>query len=77
MACRGWSATSRGEITLAEAAEGAKNDTRRYTKRQFTWARHQLPDWTWMAPEGALAGAMRAFAGWDAETGTTTRRPRA
>ncbi len=52
-----------GEITLAEAAEGAKNDTRRYTKRQFTWARHQLPDWTWMAPEGALAGTLRSFAG--------------
>ena len=50
-----------GEITLTEAAEGGKNDTRRYTKRQFTWARHQLPDWTWMAPEGALAGALRAL----------------
>jgi tRNA dimethylallyltransferase len=50
-----------GEIALTEAAEGAKNDTRRYTKRQFTWARHQLPDWTWMAPEGALAGALRAL----------------
>jgi tRNA dimethylallyltransferase len=42
-----------GEITLAEAAEGAKSDTRRYTKRQFTWVRHQLSDWTWMAPESA------------------------
>jgi tRNA dimethylallyltransferase len=50
-----------GEVTLAQAAEGAKNDTRRYTKRQFTWARHQLPDWTWMAPEGALAGALRTL----------------
>jgi tRNA dimethylallyltransferase len=51
-----------GEITLAEAAEGAKNDTRRYTKRQFTWARHQLPDWTWMAPSGALEEVLRGFA---------------
>jgi len=50
-----------GEITLADAAEGAKNDTRRYTKRQFTWARHQLPDWTWIAPTGALAEVLRAF----------------
>jgi tRNA dimethylallyltransferase len=50
-----------GEITLAEAAEGAKNDTRRYTKRQFTWVRHQLPDWTWIAPDGALAEVLRAF----------------
>jgi len=52
-----------GAITLAEAAEGAKNDTRRYTKRQFTWVRHQLPDWTWTAPEGALDGLLRAFPG--------------
>jgi tRNA dimethylallyltransferase len=50
-----------GEITLAEAAVGGKNDTRRYTKRQFTWARHQLPDWTWMAPTRALDEALAAF----------------
>ena len=50
-----------GEISLEEAAEGAKNDTRRYTKRQFTWARHQLPDWTWIAPSGAVAETLRAF----------------
>jgi tRNA dimethylallyltransferase len=43
-----------GEISLEEATEGAKNDTRRYTKRQFTWARHQLPDWTWVTPEDTL-----------------------
>jgi len=42
-----------GEITLAEAAEGGKRDTRRYTKRQVTWFRHQLPEWDWMAPERA------------------------
>jgi tRNA dimethylallyltransferase len=40
-----------GEITLEEAAEGGKRDTRRYTKRQGTWFRYQLPDWTWVAPE--------------------------
>ncbi|MBX9823866.1 MAG: tRNA (adenosine(37)-N6)-dimethylallyltransferase MiaA [Xanthobacteraceae bacterium] len=40
-----------GEITLAEAAEGGKADTRRYTKRQVTWFRHQMPGWTWAAPE--------------------------
>jgi len=50
-----------GEISREEAAEGAKNDTRRYTKRQFTWARHQLPDWTWIAPSGAVAETLRAF----------------
>jgi tRNA dimethylallyltransferase len=44
-----------GEIDLPTAAESAKRDTRRYTKRQATWFRHQLPDWTWVAPEAALA----------------------
>ena len=51
----------KGEISLEEAAQGGKNDTRRYTKRQFTWVRHQLPDWTWMAPEGAREEVLRAF----------------
>jgi tRNA dimethylallyltransferase len=45
----------RGEITLAEAAEGGKRDTRRYTKRQLTWFRHQMPGWTWVKPEEAYA----------------------
>ena len=44
----------RGEIPLEEAAEGAKRDTRRYTKRQGTWFRNQLPDWRWLAPEDAF-----------------------
>ncbi|HEY1364610.1 MAG TPA: tRNA (adenosine(37)-N6)-dimethylallyltransferase MiaA [Xanthobacteraceae bacterium] len=51
----------RGELTLAEAAEEAKRDTRRYTRRQATWFRHQLPDWTWVAPESALAEIRRAL----------------
>jgi tRNA dimethylallyltransferase len=42
-----------GEMRLADAAEQAKRDTRRYTKRQFTWFRHQLGDWTWVAPADA------------------------
>ena len=45
----------RDDITLDEAAEGGKRDTRRYTKRQGTWFRHQLPEWTWVAPEEAEA----------------------
>ena len=44
-----------GEIDLATAADGGKRDTRRYSKRQATWFRHQLPDWTWGAPDTALA----------------------
>ena len=51
-----------GEISLEEAADGGKADTKRYTKRQFTWVRNQLPDWTWIAPERALGDTLRAFA---------------
>ena len=42
-----------GEITLERAVEEAKRDTRRYTKRQTTWFRNQLPDFTCVAPEKA------------------------
>jgi len=42
-----------GEITLAEASETARCDTRRYAKRQFTWFRHQLPEFSWLTPEQA------------------------
>src|SRR5579859_7873194 len=44
-----------GEISLEEAAEGAKRDTRQYTKRQATWFRNQLPEFTWVEPQNALA----------------------
>jgi tRNA dimethylallyltransferase len=42
-----------GEITLAEAAAIARADTRHYAKRQFTWFRHQLPEFEWVKPETA------------------------
>jgi tRNA dimethylallyltransferase len=50
-----------GEIDLATAVAEAKRDTRRYTKRQATWFRHQLPDWTWLATGTALAEIRRAL----------------
>lgn len=34
-----------GEISLVEAAELARRETRRYAKRQLTWLRNQTPDW--------------------------------
>jgi tRNA dimethylallyltransferase len=40
------SAHLRGEITLAEAADLARRETRRYAKRQLTWLRNQTPDWS-------------------------------
>lgn len=36
----------RGEISLADAAEIGKRDTRRYAKRQFTWIANQMRDWS-------------------------------
>jgi tRNA dimethylallyltransferase len=52
-----------GVIALAEAVEGGKRDTRRYTKRQATWFRHQLPDWEWLAPQDAARRVVQALAG--------------
>ncbi len=43
----------RGEITLEEAAIMGRLDTRRYAKRQFTWFRHQLPEFEWVRPDEA------------------------
>ena len=42
------------EIPLADAIEGGKRDTRRYTKRQATWFRNQLPEFEWIEPQKAL-----------------------
>jgi len=43
----------KGEITLEEAAAAGRGDTRHYAKRQFTWFRHQLPEFAWVKPEAA------------------------
>lgn len=45
----------RGEITRAEATTIGQTDTRHYAKRQFTWFRHQLDEFHWIAPEQAGA----------------------
>jgi tRNA dimethylallyltransferase len=42
-----------GEITLEEASLIGRADTRHYAKRQFTWFRHQLPEFAWVRPEEA------------------------
>src|SRR5882757_6945634 len=41
----------KGEISLEEAAAVGRADTRHYAKRQFTWFRHQLPEFEWVKPE--------------------------
>jgi tRNA dimethylallyltransferase len=48
-----------GEISLDDAAKGAKADTRKYAKRQETWFRHQLPQFKWLAPGEALEALFR------------------
>jgi tRNA dimethylallyltransferase len=42
-----------GEISIEEAAVIGRADTRHYAKRQFTWFRHQLPEFEWVALEAA------------------------
>jgi tRNA dimethylallyltransferase len=53
-----------GEITLAEAAAIGRADTRHYAKRQFTWFRHQLPEFEWVAPEAARGWLSVVIPGW-------------
>ena len=53
----------RGELSLEEAATIGRADTRHYAKRQFTWFRHQLPEFEWVKPgeaRGWLAAVINA-----------------
>jgi tRNA dimethylallyltransferase len=54
----------RGEITREEAAATGRADTRHYAKRQFTWFRHQLPEFEWVRPEEALGWLKIVIPGW-------------
>ncbi len=52
-----------GELSLQDAATIGRADTRHYAKRQFTWFRHQLPQFEWVKPEearGWLAAGVNA-----------------
>jgi tRNA dimethylallyltransferase len=40
-------AAAEGTLPLEEAVEQAKARTRQYAKRQMTWFRHRMADWTW------------------------------
>jgi tRNA dimethylallyltransferase len=44
-------AHARGELTLAEAKVLAQTATRQYIKRQLTWARGQMADWSEASPQ--------------------------
>jgi tRNA dimethylallyltransferase len=52
----------KGEITRDEASDIGRADTRHYGKRQFTWFRHQLPEFEWVKPDkvGSWLGARAA-----------------
>jgi tRNA dimethylallyltransferase len=50
-----------GSLSLEVAATEAKKDIRHYAKRQFTWFRHQLPDFQWIADERAREHILEAF----------------
>lgn len=53
----------RGKVGLEEAIARGQGDTRRYAKRQFTWFRHQLPDWAWVSPEQGFDAVMTQVSG--------------
>ncbi|HEY0218695.1 MAG TPA: tRNA dimethylallyltransferase, partial [Afipia sp.] len=50
-----------GELSLEEAIAIGQIDTRHYAKRQFTWFRHQLPEFAWVAPDQAKAWLSHAL----------------
>lgn len=52
-----------GEISREEAVAGAVMDTRRYAKRQLTWFRNQMKNWTWASPKEAFSIVRTSFRG--------------
>lgn len=52
-----------GRCSLEEAIARGKADTRHYAKRQFTFARHQLPGFRWLESRDAVNEAWRALKG--------------
>ena len=52
---REFAAHLRGETTLEQALDAARQETRRYAKRQLTWFRNQTPDWPRLSGESVSA----------------------
>jgi tRNA dimethylallyltransferase len=50
-----------GRLSLAEAIERGKADTRHYAERQVTFARHQLPSFLWLEGQDATKAALRGM----------------
>lgn len=52
-----------GDMTLEGAVAKAKTESRRYAKRQMTWAKRFMTDWEWFPDaDAAVAHAERAIA---------------
>src|ERR1700754_3959086 len=63
-----------GNFTREEPPEIGRADTRHYAKRQFTWFRHQLPEFEWVKPEEARGWVGLPEPGWSAaQSGATGR----
>ena len=50
-----------GAASLEEAVAKAKTETRRYAKRQMTWARRYMTDWEWFPDAAAAVAAASAM----------------
>lgn len=50
-----------GEIPLDEARTRARTATRQFAKRQVTWARHRMADWSWAAEASNIITAATKF----------------
>ncbi len=55
----------RGELTLEAAAAQAVTETRRYAKRQMTWARRHMVAWEWIVAQDSESLAEVFFANID------------
>jgi tRNA dimethylallyltransferase len=64
----------KGKISREEAAEIGRADTRHYAKRQFTWFRHQLPEFEWIAPQRAPDWLAAVLPGRDANPASRASR---
>lgn len=54
-------AATRGEIPLDEAIARGQAESRQYAKRQVTWQRHQMADWTRLAAGSAVDDILAHF----------------
>ena len=48
-----------GDSSLEAAVEKAKTESRRYAKRQMTWARRFMQDWEWFPNAAAALSATK------------------